>query len=559
MHAISRLPCAMQRTFLACLAVVALLGTPAHANPKYAGFVYDVNAEKVLYAENADKKRYPASLTKIMTLYIVFEELAAGRLTFSTPMGVSAYAAARPPSKIGFKPGATIEVRDAIKALVTKSANDVAVVVAEHIGGSQKAFARRMTKTARRLGMKSTTFRNPHGLPDPRQFTTARDMATLGIAIQRDFPQYYGVFQTRVFEYRNRRYGNHNKLLGRVTGVDGIKTGYIRASGFNLVTSVRRDGRHIVATVMGGRTGNSRNKHMKSLIERTLPKAKKGKPLQFLAYNDATPPPLPLSKPALAAVYVARFNAKTEEKDGDPIDAQIMAFAAGARAGAGSIMAPVASDPQTLTAVIAQASEAGVAAPSQESLPPAGVTLASLGSSRSLAPADARADAAGSAETNAGAVDDRFAVTFSAIAPAEGDKANLAALLAAIDRAAARARAASPAAAASVSPLPASATRANAGTADQAALAKGSAAARSNSSQIQLGAVASPVEANALLAAAAEMVPDVAGLKKVTVPVATTRGTLYRARFAGFQSQSEARAACKRFANQDRPCWAVSM
>ncbi|GAB5374574.1 MAG: D-alanyl-D-alanine carboxypeptidase family protein [Acuticoccus sp.] len=510
MHAIPRLRRACSRALLAAAGFALLATGSAHANPKYAGYVYDVNAGRALYADSATEKRYPASLTKIMTTYIIFEELAAGRMTLRTQMSVSKYAAARPPSKIGFKPGATIEVRDAIKALVTKSANDVAAVVAEHIGGSERAFAKRMTTTAKRLGMNSTVFRNPHGLPDDRQFTTAQDMATLGIAIQRDFPQYYGVFQTRVFQYGKRRYGNHNKLLGRVEGVDGIKTGYIRASGFNLVTSVRRDGRHIVAVVMGGRTGASRNKHMKSLIARTLPKARKGKVMPLMAWNDRVPPPLPSAKPAMAAVYVARFNAKTEDASGDdPIEAQILAFAADTRRTAAPLIATHASDPDTLTAVIAEASEAGVALPSAEPLP---------------------AVAEGSSP-------DRFSATFAVLTTtaASNDNDGVEALLAAFSRSATAAPKKARPAELRVQAVPRGAW------------------------QIQVGAVGSQGEADQLLSAAARSIPGLDGHQRVTVPVTTERGTLYRARFAGFQSQSDARAACKRFANQNRPCWAVSM
>ncbi len=231
---------------------------------------------RTLYSYKADTARYPASLTKIMTLYVLFEELEAGRMSLQTPLKVSKHAASRPPSKLGLKPGSTIAVKDAIMALVTKSANDVAVVVAENVGGSVPAFAQRMTRTARQIGMKRTTFHNPSGLPDNRQKTTARDMALLGRAIQERFPKYYKYFNTRVYTYKGRRYGNHNRLLGRVKGVDGIKTGYIRASGFNLVTSVNTGGRHIVAVVMGGRTGASRNAQMKKLISQYLPKATRG-------------------------------------------------------------------------------------------------------------------------------------------------------------------------------------------------------------------------------------------------------------------------------------------
>ncbi|MEP5625284.1 MAG: D-alanyl-D-alanine carboxypeptidase family protein, partial [Hyphomicrobiales bacterium] len=191
---------------------VLLFSAPvtANANSKYAGIVVDAKTGKTLYASSADAYRYPASLTKIMTLYIVFEELEAGRLSLNSNLKVSKYASGRPPSKLGLKAGSTIKVKDAILALVTKSANDVATTVAENIGGSEKKFAERMTQTARQLGMKKTTFQNAHGLPNSKQRTTARDMATLGRAIQERFPKEYSYFKTRVYTYKGRRYGNHN-------------------------------------------------------------------------------------------------------------------------------------------------------------------------------------------------------------------------------------------------------------------------------------------------------------------------------------------------------------
>ncbi|MFC6656664.1 serine hydrolase [Roseibium salinum] len=302
-----------------------LLGAPASAlaNSKYAGIVVDAKTGKTLYSSSADEYRYPASLTKIMTLYVVFEELEAGRLSLDSRLKVSNYASGRPPSKLGLKTGTTIKVKDAILALVTKSANDVATVVAENIEGSESKFAERMTRTARQLGMSKTTFRNPHGLPNSRQRTTARDMATLGRAIQERFPQHYGYFKTRSYTYKGRRYGNHNRLLGRVEGVDGIKTGYINASGYNLVTSVKRDGRYIVAVVMGGRTGASRNAWMTKLIGEYLPKASPGpKTAPAIALRNVEPrfvaaklenPPLPAAKPgsepAAGAPMVLAFTA----------------------------------------------------------------------------------------------------------------------------------------------------------------------------------------------------------------------------------------------------------
>ena len=255
---------------------ITSVGIPdrANANSKYAGIVIDVNTGKTLYADNADSTRYPASLTKIMTLYLLFEQLESGRVTLNTKMKVSKRAAGQAPSKLGLKPGSYIRVKDAIRALVTKSANDVAVVIAEHIGGTEIKFAKRMTKKARKIGMKRTEFRNANGLPNKNQHTSARDMAKLGISIQKRFPSYYKYFSTRSFTYKGRKYRNHNRLLGKVQGVDGIKTGYTRASGFNLVTSVKRSNKHIVAVVMGGRTGKSRDAHMKDLIKRYLKKAK---------------------------------------------------------------------------------------------------------------------------------------------------------------------------------------------------------------------------------------------------------------------------------------------
>ncbi|MBN9670882.1 D-alanyl-D-alanine carboxypeptidase [Labrenzia aggregata] len=292
---------------LGLLLVSLSIPATALANSKYAGIVIDAKTGKTLYSSSADAYRYPASLTKIMTLYVVFEELEAGRLSLNSALTVSKYASGRPPTKLGLKPGQTIKVKDAILGLVTKSANDASTVIAENISGSEARFAERMTRTARSLGMSKTTFRNPHGLPDSRQRTTARDMATLGRAIQEHFPQYYGYFKTRAYKYKGRTYANHNKLLGRVKGVDGIKTGYTRASGFNLVSSVKRNGRHIVAVVMGGRTGSSRDAQMVKLIKGYLPKASRGaRTAPAIAKRGAQPSfqaakldtvPLPTAKP----------------------------------------------------------------------------------------------------------------------------------------------------------------------------------------------------------------------------------------------------------------------
>ena len=239
-------------------------------SPPYASIVVDARSGRVLQATNPNSRRYPASITKVMTLYLVFEQLERGRLKLNSPITFSRNASRQPPSKLGIRPGQSISVRTAILALVTKSANDVAVAVAEHIGGTESGFAQLMNARARSLGMRRTNFANASGLPNPRQVTTARDLIRLGRAIQSHFPRYYGFFKTRSFRFGNRRYRNHNKLLGRVQGVDGIKTGYTRASGFNLLTSARRGRKHVIAVVLGGRSSRVRNAIMRRLIARTI-------------------------------------------------------------------------------------------------------------------------------------------------------------------------------------------------------------------------------------------------------------------------------------------------
>jgi D-alanyl-D-alanine carboxypeptidase len=246
-------------------------------SPPYASIVVDSKTGKVLQGENIDEPRIPASITKVMSLYLLFEQLERGRIRLDTPLTVSAYAASQPPTKLGLRPGSTIEVEDAIKAMVTLSANDVSVVVAENIGGSEDAFAQMMTRKARELGMSSSAFYNPHGLPhSPPNITTARDLSVLGRAVQDRFPKYFAYFSTRSFQYGSRTIRGHNRLLGKVEGVDGIKTGYTRLSGFNLLTSVNTDTRSIVAVVLGGRSGASRDQRMAALIDDTLPRAYAG-------------------------------------------------------------------------------------------------------------------------------------------------------------------------------------------------------------------------------------------------------------------------------------------
>ena len=242
-------------------------------SPAFSSIIVDGNSGTTLSSNNPDASRHPASLTKIMTLYLLFERLDAGKMKLDSEMEVSEHASDQAPTKLGLRPGQTIRVEDAIKGLVTRSANDAAVVIAEAIAGDEDDFAKLMTRKARALGMSRTVYRNASGLPDDDQVTTARDQSTLGRAIQDRFPRYYRYFSTTVFNYHGHSISNHNHLLGSVEGVDGIKTGYTRSSGFNLVTSMRRGNRHLVGVVMGGRSGGSRDAIMRGLLAENLEKA----------------------------------------------------------------------------------------------------------------------------------------------------------------------------------------------------------------------------------------------------------------------------------------------
>jgi D-alanyl-D-alanine carboxypeptidase len=290
-------------------ALFTISSDPSHAAP-YADIVVDANSGTVLHSTNPDAQRHPASLTKIMTLYLLFEQLEAGKLKLDSPLQVSKEAAGQMPTKLGLKPGSTLAVEDAIKGMVTRSANDAAVVVAEAIAGDEDAFAKLMTRKAQALGMSRTIYKNASGLPDSGQVTTARDQSTLGRAVQERFPRYYKYFSIRTFTFRGQSIGNHNHLLGRVEGVDGIKTGYVSASGFNLVTSVHRGNRYLVAVVMGGSSAGSRDAKMRDLISDKIAQASVKRTAPMVA--EGAMPPEAKPEPKVAAKVEAKPEPKAE-------------------------------------------------------------------------------------------------------------------------------------------------------------------------------------------------------------------------------------------------------
>ncbi len=312
----------MYRTLGLLILAVSMLVSANAAEARYASIVIDAETGQVLHAANQDTRNYPASLTKMMTLYMAFEALEKGKLKLDQKLKVSRRASGMPPSKLGLKRGQTIRAEDVILALVTKSANDAAVVMAEALGGKETTFARMMTKKARALGMKRTTFRNASGLPNRGQLSTARDMSKLAQALLRDFPSYYRYFSTKTFKYAGRTYRNHNKLLKNYKGTDGIKTGYIRASGFNLVASVKRNDRRLIAVVFGGRTSRSRDRHIRKLLDRGFKK--------LAELRIAKTPPVPRRKPT-STQFALNDADKTLMPAKDPVSGTPLITAAGTK------------------------------------------------------------------------------------------------------------------------------------------------------------------------------------------------------------------------------------
>jgi D-alanyl-D-alanine carboxypeptidase len=499
--------------------VVLLISSDAHARgrrahraaaesyqPPPASIVVDANSGAVMQASNADSPRHPASLTKIMTLYLLFERLESGKIKLSTDMPVSPHAAAQAPSKLGLKPGETIKVETAIRAIVTKSANDVAVIVAEAIASDENSFAQLMTAKAHALGMKSTTYRNASGLPDNGQITTARDQATLGRAIQDRFPTQYRYFATRTFEFHGKSVRNHNHLLGSVEGVDGIKTGYIHDSGFNIVTSVRRHNRHIVAVVFGGRTANARDARVLSLINNNI----------NIAAVKRTAPPL------IEGVETAAVRGK-DNKDKEQTTTATVSPAAPAVT---QIAAPAAAttnapEPGSTDPIKPNAVKTVTAQPGT-------IRTASL----SPLPSDSRKLMPAPATANAATVITIATVKSETPAPPAAKPGALTAKIAQISQVAS---------AGDSVPVP-------------TVVSEPAAKPRNGGWMIQVGAFPEEKEAKERLSTCQSKAKDQLGkADPFTERVAKGDKTLYRARFAGLDKDG-AEAACKSLKNNEIPC-----
>ncbi|HEU5273121.1 MAG TPA: D-alanyl-D-alanine carboxypeptidase [Xanthobacteraceae bacterium] len=508
-------------------------------SPPFAAIVVDANTGKALTETNADSSRHPASLTKIMTLYLLFERLEAGKMKLGTQLPVSEHASAQAPTKLGLRPGQHIAVEDAIRGIVTRSANDAAVVVAEAVGGDEETFARMMTSKAHALGMSRTTYVNASGLPDDAQVTTARDQAVLGRAIQERFPAYYTYFSTPSFVFRGEEIRNHNHLLGRVEGVDGIKTGYTRASGFNLVTSVRRNNRHLVAVVMGGSSASARDARMRDLIEQHIAEASTRRTATAIA--EASEPVLPRPAPHPAQTKPAG--------EGYGL--------------ASAYAAPASPTTATAQAAIAIAAKQRVAVGSSEPIRPIAVKTikvklaphtASLAPAATMIPVGEESGPTAADLAKAALADAPKAIAVTAAAqPALSPHQVAAATPASIPM---------PAPAAIAVPTPAPPAAAAPAAAAPARVAKNEPPPAHKPQVhtgwiVQIGAYESESEARQHLDAAQSKVKSLLGhADRFTEPVVKGEKTLYRARFAGLE-KNQAEATCKQLRRNDMACMTV--
>jgi D-alanyl-D-alanine carboxypeptidase len=485
-------------------------------SPAFSAMVVDANTGRTLYAKNENELRHPASISKVMTLYMLFEQLERGRISLDTEIPISAHAASMAPSKLGLRPGSTIAVEDAIKAVVTKSANDIASAIAEFLGGgSESRFAEMMTAKAHSLGMTRTHYANASGLPDPEQITTARDLTILGRAIQERFPRYYAYFSTHVFSYRGQTMRNHNHLLGRVEGMDGIKTGYTRASGFNLLTSVKRGNRRIVSVILGGPSLAVRDRMMADLIEdnldgastiRTASAITESAPSQPVEVASARPTPSIIERPSPIVERPAPIPVASADVVA-PRPLPVSAFAPPAPI-------PERARPAVIANVVRSSDDRTASIPERRQ-------IALDGSTRSVS--------ASVASTPTGGSPLRWATgpapaRVTAAAPAKHE----------IKLASAR------------DELPRENTVAKAEAPRPALARKGA--------MIQIGATDEAGKAHDLLAKARAGNPSLASAQPFTEKVTKGRDTLWRARFA-LSTESQAEAACKSLKRSGFSCF----
>ena len=536
------------------------------APSNYAAFVVDANTGRTLYARNEDAIRHPASVTKVMTLYMLFEQLEKGRFRLDTPLRVSAHGASMAPSKLGLRPGETIEVEDAIKALVTKSANDVAATVAENIGGDESSFADMMTRKARSLGMRNTVYRNASGLPNPQQVTTARDLAILGRAIHERFPKYYHYFGTPAMRYGRQIIRNHNKLLGRVEGVDGIKTGYTRASGFNLLTSAKRGGRHIVGVVLGGRTGRERDIIMAQLVNTQIANASSVRSSTQLASlrDDEDEAPVRAAPQRMAAAESVERPRMIAEEPAEPARRRLapMALASAQTPMAAAAMA-AAQAIKARPAVVTQDDDEGVTTASvqpQRVIGARPAVIAAASTPSVLPPMRRLAEKriAMVAPPSREALADLPSKRGKAAAKIEDDEDAKPARLAKADKIAKAEKTEKGSKAARKGK---EAEETEVAKADPKADARSKQVAAVRDTQrpsgwsIQIGATDNVEKANALLAKARGAV-HLASAKSYTEKVQKGSSTLYRARFAGLATD-EAQTACKQLKRSGFACFAT--
>jgi D-alanyl-D-alanine carboxypeptidase len=493
-------------------------GAAVSGSPAFSAIVMDANSGRTLYSADENGLRHPASITKVMTLYLLFERLDQGTMTLRTQIPISEHAAAQEPSKLGLRPGDTISIEDAIKAVVTRSANDVAVAIAEAIGQTEDNFADMMTRKARELGMSSTLYRNASGLPNDEQVTTAHDLTILGRAIEDRFPRYFRYFSTAEFEYDGQVIGNHNHLLGRVEGVDGIKTGYTRASGFNLLTSVHRDGRSLIAVVMGGRSAGARDRIMENLIADHLAEASTARTATMIAEvapgertdGRAEPREAPPTRPRAAAepTRVADPDAEATAGEGDNADGDDV---------------PAVQEATVETTNARPAAATAYASPPAPERAPA--NAGRVESPSGAAPKDRRSD--------------RSAAASATLLPPERSEGRE------LNRHQKHQRASS---------QTTTIARAQLQTPEQSIRGRDGWPAH-GSWMIQIGATDDPSKASALLICARERNPStLAGARPVTETVRRGDATLYRARFAMLDSSS-AESACRSLKRSGFSCF----